>query len=162
MKALRVNDVGRCVECVECVVCVLGVTSGGGRSQSCGCCSVSRPSAQSVDPGGGRRSSHVMFFFFFFFISRRRPSAAASPWWWCSTASWPTATGCWWRASTSTTCWSSPCSPRGTTSRSTCASAGVSANQMCGKSRGNRVGADKCERLLCNLGRSLVSSQVPR
>lgn len=67
MKALRVNDVGRCVECVECVVCVLGVTSGGGRSQSCGCCSISRPSAQSVDPGGGRRSSHVMFFFFFFF-----------------------------------------------------------------------------------------------
>lgn len=69
MKALRVNDMGwcvECVECVECVVCVLGVTSGGGRSQSCGCCSISRPSAQSVDPGGGRRSSHVMFCFGFF------------------------------------------------------------------------------------------------
>lgn len=56
----------------------------------------------------------------------RRWFAAASPSWWCSTASWPTATGCWWKVSTSTTSWSSPCLPRGTTSKSTCALAGVS------------------------------------
>lgn len=57
--------------------------------------------------------------------------AVASLWWWCSIVYWPTATGCWWKASTSTTSWSSLCLQRGTTSKSTCALAGVSRPVVC-------------------------------
>lgn len=60
----------------------------------------------------------------------RQPRAAGRPRSSCSTASWPTTAGCWWKASTCTTSWWWPSSPRGATSLSTCASAGVSAGGL--------------------------------